>query len=102
MIVKTPPVSFAALRSSIIPRTMASVAASGSASAAKTSLRVRMTAEARRRLPSPRHAAASCPHLGTAGHKPMLPPRLRQSSRASGSGLGYDIVAALTELNDHD
>ena len=57
MIVKTPPVSFAALRSSIIPRTMASVAASGSASAAKTSLRVRMTAEARRTLRIKRLAA---------------------------------------------
>jgi hypothetical protein len=41
------------------------------------------------------------PHVGTAGHKPMLPARLRQSSRVSGSGLGYDIVAALNELNDH-
>jgi hypothetical protein len=58
---------------------MASVAASGSARAAKTSLRVRMTAEARRWLPSLRHAAASCHHVGTAGHKPMLPTRPRPS-----------------------
>jgi hypothetical protein len=74
MILKTPPVAFARLRSSTVPCTMASVAASGSARAARTSLR-RMIAEARRWLPSPRHVVASCPPAGTEDRRAMPPTR---------------------------